>query len=115
VMCRSALPYRPMCLLGAPITSVSDLARLHNLHPIALTLRVELIKPVTAASTDSYLESRLSHVDYAADPSLARGIARAEAAGMPKIAVSAMQGQFLSVLARGIRAEKILEIGTLGG
>lgn len=34
---------------------------------------------------------------------------------MPKIAISPMQGQFLSVLARGIKAEKILEIGTLHG
>lgn len=70
---------------------------------------------VTAASTDEYLESRLSHSEYAADPSLSRGKERAEEAGMPKIAVSPMQGQFLSILARGIKAEKILEIGTLGG
>ncbi|KAI9637553.1 S-adenosyl-L-methionine-dependent methyltransferase [Dioszegia hungarica] len=70
---------------------------------------------LTAAKTDKYLESRLSHMEYAADPSLARGQERANAAGMPKISVSPMQGQFLSVLARGMRAEKILEIGTLAG
>jgi predicted O-methyltransferase YrrM len=70
---------------------------------------------VTAANTDQYLESKLSHAEYAADPSLARGLERAKEAGMPSIAVSPMQGQFLSVLARGMKAEKILEIGTLAG
>jgi predicted O-methyltransferase YrrM len=38
-----------------------------------------------------------------------------EAAGLPNIAVSAAQGQFLHLLARAIRARRILEIGTLGG
>jgi caffeoyl-CoA O-methyltransferase len=37
------------------------------------------------------------------------------AAGLPDIAISAAEGKFLHVLARTIRAERILEIGTLGG
>lgn len=36
-------------------------------------------------------------------------------AGLPDIAISAAEGKFLHVLARAIRAERILEIGTLGG
>lgn len=35
--------------------------------------------------------------------------------GVPDIGVSPMQGQFLSVLAKGMGAEKILEVGTLWG
>ncbi|WVR09463.1 hypothetical protein IAU60_006530 [Kwoniella sp. DSM 27419] len=69
----------------------------------------------TAASTDAYLDDKLVHPDYAGDPALTRGQQRANEAGLPSIAVSAQQGQFLSVLARGIGAERILEIGTLGG
>jgi len=53
--------------------------------------------------------------DWANDPSLRRSRKRAEDAGLPEIAVSPMQGQFLAVLAKGMRASKILEIGTLWG
>jgi predicted O-methyltransferase YrrM len=35
--------------------------------------------------------------------------------GMPQISVSASEGKLLHVLARIIRAERILEVGTLGG
>ena len=38
-----------------------------------------------------------------------------ERAGMPHISVSPTEGKLLHVLARLIRAERILEIGTLGG
>jgi predicted O-methyltransferase YrrM len=38
-----------------------------------------------------------------------------DAAGLPRIAVSAQQGKFLCLLAGAIRARRILEIGTLGG
>jgi predicted O-methyltransferase YrrM len=48
-----------------------------------------------------------------ADPVLEAAVK--EAAGLPNIAVSAAQGQFLHLLARAIRARRILEIGTLGG
>jgi predicted O-methyltransferase YrrM len=70
---------------------------------------------VSAASTDSYLESKLTHPEYAGDTSLQRGQERAQEAGMPQIAVSAMQGQMLSVIAKSMGAEKILEIGALAG
>ena len=68
------------------------------------------------AGTDAYLESKLVPPNiWANDPALARARERADAAGMPKIAITPMQGQLLSVLAKGMRAEKILEIGTLWG
>jgi predicted O-methyltransferase YrrM len=35
--------------------------------------------------------------------------------GLPDIAISAAEGKFLHVLARAVNAERILEIGTLGG
>jgi len=50
-----------------------------------------------------------------ADPVMEAGIARAEAAGLPSIQISAGQGKFLSLLAKMIGARRILELGTLGG
>ncbi len=38
-----------------------------------------------------------------------------ESAGLPSIAVSPPQGKWLNLLARSMRATRILEIGTLGG
>lgn len=70
---------------------------------------------MTAQRVDEYLVSKLSHPEYSGDPSLARGVERADNAGVPQIAVTPMQGQFLSVLAKSIKAERILEIGTLAG
>lgn len=35
--------------------------------------------------------------------------------GLPEIAVSAAQGKFLNLHARAIGAQRILEVGTLGG
>lgn len=60
---------------------------------------------------DSFLEAHLS----TADPIFARVHATAQAANIPNIQVSAMQGQFLYILARAIDARRILEIGTLAG
>jgi predicted O-methyltransferase YrrM len=50
-----------------------------------------------------------------ADPALSAALTASEAAGLPAIQVSAAQGQFLFLLARALRAQRILEIGTLGG
>ncbi len=49
------------------------------------------------------------------DPALDGALARAEEAGLPPIAVSAAQGHFLGLLTRIRRAERVLEVGTLGG
>jgi predicted O-methyltransferase YrrM len=49
------------------------------------------------------------------DPALDAALSASDAAGLPQIAVSAAQGKFLMLLARTIRAKRILEVGTLGG
>lgn len=60
---------------------------------------------------DGYLAGLL----VPSDPVLDSTQATTAAAGMPAIAVSAVQGKMLQVLAMSIRARSILEIGTLGG
>ena len=60
---------------------------------------------------DGYIESLFG----GNDPALAQNLADAEAAGLPAINVSANQGRLLYLLAKMARAERILEIGTLGG
>jgi predicted O-methyltransferase YrrM len=47
------------------------------------------------------------------DPVLEQALQAAEAAGMPAINVSPVQGKLLYLLARAVRAQRILEIGTL--
>ncbi|HTX57594.1 MAG TPA: O-methyltransferase [Candidatus Acidoferrales bacterium] len=65
---------------------------------------------------------RAQHVDdYLAslfvgdDADLERALEASRAAGLPPIAVSAVQGKLLHLLARMQRARRILEIGTLAG
>jgi len=59
--------------------------------------------------------------DYAArllvrpDPALNAAVADSDAATLPPIAVSPMQGAFIHALARATKPRAILEIGTLGG
>lgn len=60
---------------------------------------------------DDYLvSSTLVH-----DEGLTAALAAASAAGLPAINVAPNQGKLLHILSRSIRAERILEIGTLGG
>ena len=49
------------------------------------------------------------------DPALEGALASSEAAGLPPIQVSPLQGKFLWLLAKVCGARSILEIGTLGG
>jgi len=49
------------------------------------------------------------------EPAFALALADSEAAGLPTIQVSPPQGRLLELLARMLKARKILEIGTLGG
>lgn len=49
------------------------------------------------------------------DPVLDAAQAAADAAGLPRIAVSAPQGKQLQLLAETLGARRILEVGTLGG
>lgn len=65
----------------------------------------------TWTRVDDYLAGRL----LPADPVLAHVLAESDRAGLPAIAVSPLQGQFLHLLAKVMGARRILEIGTLGG
>lgn len=60
---------------------------------------------------DDYIASLVAREDEALSAARTASLE----AGLPDIAVSAAEGKFLHVLARAIRAEHILEIGTLGG
>jgi predicted O-methyltransferase YrrM len=60
---------------------------------------------------DVYLESHLTDSDAAA----AQVLYAQRSATLPDIAVSPTQGKLLSVLARSVRAERVVEFGTLGG
>ncbi len=65
----------------------------------------------TFDAVDDYVVSALLPFD----PILDDVLRRSHAAGLPAIAVSAPQAKQLHLLARAIRAERILEVGTLGG
>lgn len=63
------------------------------------------------SEVDALIDDRLG----TSDPVLTVALAANAAAGLPAIDVSAAQGKFLHLLARGIGARRILEVGTLGG
>ena len=60
---------------------------------------------------DEYLGGKLLGSDVALEATLAAS----NEAGLPAIAVSPLQGRLLELIARSVGAQKILEIGTLGG
>jgi len=60
---------------------------------------------------DEYAARKLLTADAALDAA----VASSEAAGLPPISVTPLQGAFLHVLARATKPRAILEIGTLGG
>jgi predicted O-methyltransferase YrrM len=66
---------------------------------------------VTPEDADRFFENLLLPPDAFLDQVLAR----TQAAGLPPIAVSPLQGAFLRILAAGVKARRILEIGALGG
>lgn len=59
---------------------------------------------------DAYLGSL-----FPDDRALNSALERSRAEGLPEIAVSAMQGRWLHLMARSMGARDILEVGTLGG
>ncbi len=61
------------------------------------------------------VDAWLDDVVVRPDASLAAALDATAAAGMPMIAVSAAQGKWLHLFARAIGAQRILEVGTLGG
>jgi len=62
-------------------------------------------------AVDNYFSDRLIGNDEVLDSALRAS----DEAGLPRIAVSPLQGKLLMLLARTQGAKKILEIGTLGG
>ena len=70
-----------------------------------------MTQTTTPQDVDAFLDSTL----IGEDPALSAALEASDAAGLPRIAVSAQQGKFLSLLAGAIQARRILEIGTLGG
>jgi predicted O-methyltransferase YrrM len=65
----------------------------------------------TAADVDAFLTDRL-HLE---DDDLRAARERADAAGLPDIAVAPAHGALLALLARVAGAQRVLEVGTLGG
>jgi predicted O-methyltransferase YrrM len=65
----------------------------------------------TWTAVDAYLSSTLG----LQDPALENALKASEAAGLPRIEVSAPAGRLLRLLAQIQGARRILEIGTLGG
>jgi predicted O-methyltransferase YrrM len=63
------------------------------------------------ADVDAYFEATL----LKADAVLEAALVRSDQAGLPPHAVSPLQGQFLHILIKAMGAERVLEIGTLGG
>ena len=63
------------------------------------------------SAVDDYIVDRLIGEDAVLEAALANN----RRAGLPPIDVSAAQGKLLQLLAKGIGAARILEIGTLGG
>ena len=65
----------------------------------------------TWTSVDEYFDQHL----VLSDDVLEAALHDSDAAGLPAINVTPAQGRFLALLARVMRARRILEIGTLGG
>jgi caffeoyl-CoA O-methyltransferase len=61
------------------------------------------------------VDDYISHLVAPEDDALAAARTASLEAGLPDIAISAAEGKFLHVLAKAAKAERILEIGTLGG
>lgn len=65
----------------------------------------------TWRAVDEYYAAALLHPDEA----LTNALQESDAAGLPQIAVSPLQGAFLELIVRSVRAASVLEVGTLGG
>lgn len=65
----------------------------------------------TWRAVDAYIEQ----VTGAVDETLQAALDGSDRAGLPKINVSPPQGKLLHLLARAVGAQRVLEVGTLGG
>lgn len=69
------------------------------------------IEKALFGKVDRYIGDLLAHEDEA----LRETLHSSDKAGLPQISVTANQGKFLQVMVTLARAERILELGTLGG
>ena len=67
------------------------------------------------AKLRGYIETTISDRFASEDEGLRHALAAGEAAGLPPIQISPIQGRFLQLLAAACNARKILEIGALAG
>ena len=63
----------------------------------------------------AHVDNYISNLFPPDDPALVNAAAAIDASGIPSISVSPNQGKFLYMLATLCRAERMLEVGTLGG
>jgi predicted O-methyltransferase YrrM len=63
----------------------------------------------------SAVDHYLGHLLLPSDPALDSAVAASDAAGLPAIQVSPLQGRLLAILVAAQGARRILEIGALGG
>ena len=61
------------------------------------------------------VDAYIADLFIGSDPPLDEALQNSNVAGLPAIAVAPHEGKLLMLLARAIRARRILEIGTLGG
>ena len=73
------------------------------------------LTPGTKAKIWSQVDEYFGDKLLAGDKALDAALKDSEAAGLPAISVTAVQGHFLQMLAEMIGARAVLEIGTLGG
>jgi predicted O-methyltransferase YrrM len=88
----------------------SDLP-LFELAPYAASMSKAKQGAATWMAVDAYLADHL----IAKDEVLEAALADSEAAGLPLIQVTPLQGRMLQIFARMAGARRILELGTLGG
>ena len=67
------------------------------------------------AKTRQIIVEAITHQFAAEDEGLQRALQAARQAGLPEIQISPIQGKFLQLMAVACNAQKILEIGSLGG
>ncbi len=84
-------------------------------HGFPVTDARDLIQLRSDAATRATIERELVARFAPEDDALQSAMRRAEAAGMPAIQISPLQGKMLQVLAAACGAKKILEIGALAG
>ena len=77
--------------------------------------RAASVGDMTEKPTPQDVDTFLNSTVIGHDPALTAALEASDAAGLPSIAVSPLQGKFLSLLAGAVQARRILEIGTLGG